>query len=467
MGLKEILTKPLWLGSTELAWQEPPFYRIRLRRDALWRLLICVGIGLVAAGFMLGAASFRNVPRDWNFALAVGPIAFLVALLCIFGRQGPLDGRVVLHRDTIRRTTVSCGAPFFIVWSWESWEYDQISKCVFIPAKTVGHRFTIMLVSYGDSQDMIAIPKRVDLRKVVGILQKHGVRVLRGSCLPQHTTQGLSFRVPTITVAGGLIALMVGLVLYSTQRPPEDKPMSQRPSIPGLDEMRDTRFPSFAPPNNLWGTSAPNLPEDRPNQELDDMRQMRNDMRQMRGGMRQMGGGMRRERSPSFSSPERPPGLAAPGIPRSNNTQAVSYVLTETVGGTGGVAFRRVDYQGRPVIGVQCILRSWAGGKYVGRLTPLFDRTRATRPNTIFAKEGYALGAIHVWASEFVDGIKLVFMKLNDDTSLQLSDSYEADTIGSATTGTAKIITSDGRLIVGFHGRRGAIMDAIGLAVRK
>jgi hypothetical protein len=350
--------------------------------------------------------------------------------------------------------------PNFIVRTEERWEYDQISKCVFIPAKAVGHRFTIMLVSYGDSQDMIAIPKRIKPRKVVEILQKHGVPLQRGSRLPQHATQGLSSLAPMATVAGGLLTLMVGLVLYSTQRPPEEKLMPQRPSIPRPDDMRDTRFPSFPTRIDPRATATSPLPEDRPNQELDDMRQMRD-------GMRQMGGGMRRERSPSFSSPERRPGLAAPDIPRSDNTQAGSYVLTETVGGTGGVAFKKVDSQGRPVIGVQFILRSWEGRKYVGQLTPLFDRSRATRQNTIFSKEGYALGAIHVWASEFVDGIKLEFMKLNDDTSLQLSDSYKADTIGSATTSTAKIITSDGRLVVGFHGRRAAVMDAIGLALRK
>lgn len=190
-------------------------------------------------------------------------------------------------------------------------------------------------------------------------------------------------------------------------------------------------------------------------------------MRQMGPGMRQMRPGMRREPPTSFSSPAGPPGPPPTAIPRSDNTQTDSYVLTETVGGKGGIAFRTVDSQGRPVIGARFILSSWEGNKHVGQLTPLYDRSRATQPNTVFAKEGYALGAIHVWAGEFVDGIKLVFMKLKDDTSLQLSDSYEADTIGSATTGTAKIITSDGRIIVGFHGRRGAVMDAIGLAVRK
>ncbi|MHC4111922.1 MAG: hypothetical protein ACYSUY_12675 [Planctomycetota bacterium] len=231
--------------------------------------------------------------------------------------------------------------------------------------------------------------------------------------------------------------------------------------------MRNSRSPSFAPPNNLWGTSEPTLPEDRPNQELDDMRQMRNDMRQMRDGMRQMGGGMRRERSPSFSSPAVPPGPAAPDIPDSDNTQAVSYDLTETVGTTEGFEFKDVDYRSRPVIGVRFAMISRAGKQYIRRLTPIFYRSSLTSPNKILAKEGYALGAIHVWANEFVTGVKLEFMKLKDDTSLQLSDSYQADTIGTATTGTAKIITTDGRIVVGLHGRRTSLMNAIGLALRK
>jgi hypothetical protein len=141
--------------------------------------------------------------------------------------------------------------------------------------------------------------------------------------------------------------------------------------------------------------------------------------------------------------------------------------LTETVGSTEGFDFRKVDYRGRPVIGVQFALMPQAGTEYVRRLTPIFDRSRATRRNTIYAKEGYALGAIHVWTSEFVVGVKLEFMKLNDDTSLQLSDSYQADTIGTATTETAKIITTDGRIVVGLHGRRTSLMNAIGLALRK
>ncbi|UCG48724.1 MAG: hypothetical protein JSU94_02895 [Phycisphaerales bacterium] len=474
MGFIDILTKPLRLGSSKLAWQEPSLYPIRLRGDALRRLLIAVGIGLVAACIILCVFALQEQPRDRDFALAGGICAAGFALLLFFFRRSHVGGRIVFGRDTIQRTTLSCGYPCLFVVSNARWEYGVISDCVFVLGKDIGRRFSIMLFSYGGSQQMIAIPKRIDPREVAGILAKHGVRVQRGRRLPEYATQGLSLPATTVSVAAGLVALVVVPVLYLRQGPPERKrPIAQYPQIPGLDEIRKSPFPSLPPRIDPRGTGEGGLPEDRPNADLDGMRQMRDGMRQMRDGMRQMrdgarpmGNGMIRERPGSFSS-SRPPGLAAPGIPRSDNTDAVNCELTETVGGTGGSAFRNVDSQGRPVIGVQFALGSWAGGKHVSRLTPLFDRSRATRPNTILAKEGYALGAIHVRAGEFVDAITLEFMKLNDGASLQLSDSYKADTIGSATSGTAKTITSDGRLIVGLHGRRGAMIDAIGLVVRK
>ena len=144
MGFIDIMTKPLWLGSTELAWKEPHFYHVRLRRDVLWRLLISVGIGLVPAGILLGVFSLQEEPREWEYALVLGSFAFLLALIGFFGQYGQVGGRIVLRRDTIRRITISMKLPNFTVWTEEHWEYDQISKCVFIPAKTVGHRFTIM-----------------------------------------------------------------------------------------------------------------------------------------------------------------------------------------------------------------------------------------------------------------------------------------------------------------------------------
>ena len=60
MGLKDIMTKPWKLGSTELAWQEPHFYRIQLRADAHWRMLIALAIGPMVAGILLGLFSLHR-----------------------------------------------------------------------------------------------------------------------------------------------------------------------------------------------------------------------------------------------------------------------------------------------------------------------------------------------------------------------------------------------------------------------
>ena len=68
---------------------------------------------------------------------------------------------------------------------------------------------------------MIAIPKRIDPRQVAGLLAKHRVRVQRGRRLPEYATQGLSLLPTKLSVAAGLLALMVGPVLYLTQGPPE------------------------------------------------------------------------------------------------------------------------------------------------------------------------------------------------------------------------------------------------------
>ncbi len=468
MGLREIMTKPWKLGSTELAWHEPSLYPIRLRGDALRRLLIALGIGLVAACIILCVFALQEQPRDRDFALAGGLSAFLLALVFFFFRRSHVGGRIVFGRDTIQRTTLSCGYPCLFVLSNARWDYGVISDCVFVLGKDIGHKFSIMLFSYGGSQQMTAIPKRIDPREVAGILAKHGVRVQRGRRLPEYATQGLSLPATTVSVAAGLLALMVGPVLYLRQGPPErKKPIAQYPQIPGLEEMRKSPFPSLPPRIDPRSTAEGGLPEDRPNADLDGMRQMRDGMRQMRDGARPMRDGMRRERPGSFSPPSRPPAFAPPSIPRSDKTKAAAYILTETVGSTEGFDFRKVDYQGRPVIGVDFSLMSQAGTEHVRRLTPIFDRSRLTGPNAILAKEGYALGAIHVWASEFVDGVKLEFMKLKDDTSLELSDSYKADTIGAETTKTAKIIKSDGRLIIGLHGRRTSFINAVGLVLSK
>ncbi|MHC4740981.1 MAG: hypothetical protein ACYS8Z_03665 [Planctomycetota bacterium] len=478
--MKEIFTKPLWPTSKELGWEEPFVFRTRLRGDVFRRLMLCVGVSLILTGIVLGVFSQAGVPPDWRGVLFLGVLCSLVAFQVFFRGRDKVNGSVALHLDGIRRITSTWGGYVFFRRE-ERWGYHEISKCVFIPAKAIGCRFYIIVLVCGGSRDMIAVPRRIAPKRVVGILQNHGVRVLRGSGLPEYATRGLSPLMPPITLVGGVFTLAVGLLLFFGQSPPEKEQTAQHPQFPGMKDMRDAYRESSPRRINPLDTGTTAVTQDNRERELDDMKQMRDSMRRMRDGMPPMGRsmppmrdgmrgmreGMVRDRPPTFGPPSRPPGFAPPGSSRADNAQPGNYDLSETIGGTGGVDFKKVDSQGRPVIGVQFSLGSWAGKEHVGRLTPLFDRSRATRPNTIFAKEGYALGAIHVWAGEFVDGVTLEFMKLKDGRSLQLSDSYKADIIGRETTAAAKIIKSDGRLVIGLHGRGAAVMDAIGLVLSK
>jgi hypothetical protein len=276
----------------------------------------------------------------------------------------------------------------------------------------------------------------------------------------------MSFLPPVATVAVGLLTVIVGMVLYSARTPSEAEPIAQRPSFPGVNSIPGAVADNTTivyegdalPPGNegAQASSSDDSAVPAPQPTLPVAPTPR----------------------PPFSPPTNHGPIATPGsstapstigtpsVPRNNNTQAGNHILTDTVGGTGGFPFEKVDPQGRPVIGVEFRLGSWAGKERVGQLTPLFDRTRTTRPNTIVAREGYALGAIHVTTSEFVDGITLEFMRLNDEVSLLVSDSYKADPIGEM-AGTTKVITSDGKLVIGLHGRGGAVMDSIGLVIRQ
>ena len=138
--------------------------------------------------------------------------------------------------------------------------------------------------------------------------------------------------------------------------------------------------------------------------------------------------------------------------------------LTPAVGGAGGFPFKRVDVLGRPVLGVRYILADWAGQKRVSLLAPIFAAAPGETPGTVSARDGYALGAIHVFASEFVDGVTLEFMKLKEDGSLDPSDSYKSETIGTASD-SPETVSGNGSRVVGIHGRGGAVMDAVGLVV--
>jgi len=153
-------------------------------------------------------------------------------------------------------------------------------------------------------------------------------------------------------------------------------------------------------------------------------------------------------------------------LPRSHKVDNASVPITESqLGGgpTGGIPFRFLDPEGRPVIGVRYQLGSWSGEKVIGHLEPLYTRDPVPAPwLTILAREGYALGAIQVDGARHVNAVRLAFMRLEGD-DLDLNDKYTTDWIGTRTDATPKSIFGSGSRVLGLCGRRAAVLDAVGL----
>jgi hypothetical protein len=164
--------------------------------------------------------------------------------------------------------------------------------------------------------------------------------------------------------------------------------------------------------------------------------------------------------TPPFNQPPRFPQMSRG---RTNGLSSDSRL----VGGTGGVPFRAVTPDRQPVVGIRYRLGSWAGQESVGKIEGVSQRTKTPGPwEHVFAREGYALGAIQVDADKFVHAVRLAFMRIDGDR-LDAKDSYVSEWIGSPSGAQPETINGNGAPVIGFHGRAMAIVDAVGLVFTK
>lgn len=152
--------------------------------------------------------------------------------------------------------------------------------------------------------------------------------------------------------------------------------------------------------------------------------------------------------------PIQPPGKPS-GTPRD----------TQLAGGSGGFPFRMVSRENEHLVGFSYHLGQWAGKQSVSINQAIFDPRRRPIPNTLMAKPGYAVGALAVDSSEFVNALCITFMRIKPDGTLDPSDTYNSPVIGTASGQTTTKLGGTGAPVVGIHGRRGAILDAVGLVI--
>ncbi len=138
-------------------------------------------------------------------------------------------------------------------------------------------------------------------------------------------------------------------------------------------------------------------------------------------------------------------------------------VESEIVGGSGGSPFRHVGSVEQTVVGVRYRLGQWQGKDRLGGIEPLYANS-SLRPGweIVVARDGYAVGAVQVDGDQFVNAIRLAFMRL-EDGRLNTKDTYVSDWIGTPEGTHQKTLNGKGSPVVGIVGRGLAIVDAIGL----
>ncbi|MEQ9068646.1 MAG: hypothetical protein RLO18_18060, partial [Gimesia chilikensis] len=159
--------------------------------------------------------------------------------------------------------------------------------------------------------------------------------------------------------------------------------------------------------------------------------------------------------------------------PNPNPPRSVTRSTPATMKGTasklignaeGGGSFQTVIPEGKTLLGFECSLGSWAGEPAIRSLTPLSEPKPARRRNiTVMAKEGYAVGGMKIDAPKYVSAVQVVFYRLTDDGQLDPNDSYTSEWLGTPSGKAVPVIEGTGKNVIGIHGRRGAVLDALGL----
>lgn len=133
-------------------------------------------------------------------------------------------------------------------------------------------------------------------------------------------------------------------------------------------------------------------------------------------------------------------------------------------GAAGGRPFEFAK-DAKPVLGFAYRMGQWDRHPSIAMIRPFFETGEpAGFPLSVRAKDGYAVGGIHLETSPYVSGIRVVFMKL-DGNRLNPGDQYLSEWIRAENVqGEAQgPILSDGKLVIGIHGNAGAVTNTLGL----
>jgi hypothetical protein len=128
-----------------------------------------------------------------------------------------MSGSVQIKKEGVRRVRRYTSQAFFwMIYTTETqdWPYEAITGCQLIPSTTLEKSFSLLPIATDESMDMIAVPKSVNLKELVTLLQRGGVAVSLGKSIPWEYAKKKNQSPLLIPFAVTSAAIMlVGLVL--------------------------------------------------------------------------------------------------------------------------------------------------------------------------------------------------------------------------------------------------------------
>jgi hypothetical protein len=164
-----------------------------------------------------------------------------------------------------------------------------------------------------------------------------------------------------------------------------------------------------------------------------------------------------------------PEQIVALAVPPSGRSPAEAGRPTELLGGNGGGPFHQVAPSSGLLLGVHYKLSEWDRQQVVNSLRGVFDGDGGPQDQeqTVAAPEGYAVGGLIVDADKYVNAVQLVFLRVKPDGALDPADSHTSELIGTPTGRPTRTLAGDGTKVIGLHGRKGLIVDSVGLVLAR
>lgn len=489
MGIWDILTKPIKLTSEEFQWDEPMGMRLSLRGDLLLRLGVAASVWAAISGLLWILFAFNIKPPELGVALftalfiGLGP-----ACMALFARRNHVSASIWVYNDHIIRQRSYMSMSFFGSWREVSeWPNALISRCIIIPDRALGKSFSVMLLTIDSQVEMVGIPQKIKLKELAKHFTEAGIPVEKRDSIPSRYTQGLS---PTIFAAAAVVGVLLfstglGIFLNRVPRPGNQivkrenfpdlqqdfpRPEFQRPELP-LDPQRNPVRENQSLPRQEAG---PDPAGNQPSSPLPGM--MRNPAGgpsvPLPGRMSEQLGGRFPNRPGGFPTGPNPNPI--PNLPFSSsgratstkgNSQPTRGTDSKLIGNPeGGSSFRSVNPQGKAIIGFSYSMGSWDGVAAIRDLTPLYDQSPPRgRSVAVTAKAGYAVGGLKIDAPQYVSAVQIVFYRVKEDGQLDTTDAYTSEWLGKPSGKDAPLIDGAGKKTIGVFGRRGAVIDAVGL----